>query len=61
VRACVCFVVVFVWLVGFGNRVSLCNSPSCPGTCFVSAGWTQTHRDLPASAGLFVHFLNLIN
>ena len=29
--------------------VSLCNSPSCPGT-LCRPGWPQTHRDPPVSA-----------
>ena len=34
----------------FWDRVSLCNSPSFPGTSSCRPGWPQTHRDLPASA-----------
>ena len=30
--------------------VSLCNSPSCPGTSSCRPGWPWTYRDLPASA-----------
>ena len=32
------------------RRVSLCHSPSCPGTRFCRSGYLWTHRDLPASA-----------
>ena len=34
----------------FQDRVSLCNSPDCPGTSSCRPGWPRTHRDSPASA-----------
>ena len=44
----VCFVCLFVFV--FWDRVSLCNSPSCPGTSSCRPGCPGTHRDPPASA-----------
>jgi hypothetical protein len=31
----VCVLVVFLFCFVFQDRVSLCNSPDCPGTCYV--------------------------
>ncbi|CAO2602541.1 Glutamate-rich protein 5 [Lemmus lemmus] len=39
----------FLFLV-FQDRVSLCNSPSSPGTSSCRRGWSRTHRDPSASA-----------
>ena len=42
----------FFFFLDFQDRVSLCNCPGCPGTHFVEPGRPQTHRDMPASAGI---------
>ena len=33
----------------FWDRISLCNSSSCPGTSSCRPGWPHTHREPPAS------------
>ena len=38
-----------IYLLIFLDKVSLCNSPSCP-IKFCRPDWPQTHRDSPASA-----------
>lgn len=37
-----------IFFVFFKDRVSLCNSASCPGMNFYRKGWPSTHRDRPA-------------
>jgi hypothetical protein len=41
---------IFLFFV-FQDRLSLC-IPGCPVTLFCRPGWPQTHRELPASAGI---------
>ena len=39
----------FFFFLVFWDRVSLCNSPNCPGTSSFKLGWPRTHRDSRAS------------
>jgi hypothetical protein len=38
---------LFVLCVAFGDRVSLCNRPGCPGTCPVDPTGLKTESCLP--------------
>lgn len=54
------FVVVVVVFVIFHDSISVCNSPGCPGTCFVDqAGLELTDIFLPLPLVLlFVYFFH---